>query len=57
MTLSWGEFIFIMDDNLQYSSYDFNELLEKKEHDVVVADFPEKIISFQVIYYPYERLI
>lgn len=57
MTLSRGEFIFIMNDDLQYSSYDFNKLLEKKEHNVVVADFPEKIISFQVIYYPYERLI
>ncbi len=46
MTLSWGKFIFIMDDDLQYSSYDFNKLLEKKEYNVVVADFPEKIIRF-----------
>lgn len=46
MILSLGEFIFIIDDDLQYSSYDFNKLLEKKEHNVVVSDFLEKIISF-----------
>ena len=42
MTLSQGKFAFIMDDELQNSPYDFNKLLEKKEHDVVIADFFEQ---------------
>ncbi|MFC2084647.1 glycosyltransferase [Bacteroidota bacterium] len=46
MKYAKGDYIILIDDDLQHNPYDIPKLIERKEHDVVIAAFHDKKHSF-----------